>query len=54
MRRLSVKERDTLSDHGVITLNQLAEAKGRNAGISKTRISRLLEEAEIILALQVT
>lgn len=51
LRNLSEKERDALSDHDIITLKQLVEAKGKNVGIPKSRITRFIEEAESILAL---
>ncbi|MFH0849020.1 MAG: hypothetical protein V1857_05915, partial [archaeon] len=51
LKSLSNKERDVLSDHGVITLKQLVEARKEDAGIPRSRIMRLFEEAESILAL---
>jgi len=53
LKSLTNKERDILSEHGVITLKQLVEAKGKKVGIPKLRMTGLLEEAESILGLYV-
>ena len=53
LKSLTDKERDSLSEHGIITLKQLVEAKGKTVGIPKLRMTGLLEEAESILGLYV-
>jgi Holliday junction resolvase-like predicted endonuclease len=51
LKSLTDKERDVLSEHGIITLKQLAEAKGKTVGIPKPRMTGLLKEAESIIGL---
>jgi hypothetical protein len=53
LKSLTNKERDTLSEHGIIILKQLVEAKGKSVGIPKSRMIKLILEAEGILGLQV-
>lgn len=49
LKNLTEKERDNLSGHGILTLTQLVENRSRKKGISKSRLTKMISEAERIL-----
>jgi Holliday junction resolvase-like predicted endonuclease len=49
LKNLTKKERDNLSGHSILTLTQLVEDRSRKKGITKSRLTKMIDEAESIL-----
>jgi Holliday junction resolvase-like predicted endonuclease len=49
LKNLAEKERDILSGDGILTLTQMVENRSRKKGISKSRLTEMIAEAEKVL-----